>query len=98
LHDIGKKFTKQFSNYKGEPTDIAHYYNHMNVSAYDAMFYLKDKGYNDDDILNICNLIQWHMQPFFIETDKAKNKFIRLVGQEFYDRLMILHQSDMDAK
>jgi len=97
-HDIGKKFTKVFKNYKGELTDIAHYYNHMNVSAYDAMFYLKQKGYNDDDILDICNLIQWHMRPFDIKTDKARDKFIRLVGKKFYDRLMILHQADIEAK
>lgn len=97
-HDIGKKFTKQFKNAKGEATDIAHYYNHMNVSAYDALFYLKAQTYYDEVILKICNYIQWHMQLFFTETDKAKNKFIRLVGQTFYDDLMLLHQADMDAK
>ena len=93
LHDIGKRFTKEFKNYKGENTDIAHYYNHHLVSAYDSLFYAD----NDEDILLIANYIQWHMQPFFMETEKAKNKFINLVGQEFYDKLILLHQADILA-
>lgn len=38
LHDIGKAFTKAFKNSKGEDTDIAHYYEHHHVSAYDSLF------------------------------------------------------------
>ena len=95
-HDIGKKFTKQFKNAKGEDTEVAHYYNHHLVSAYDALFYLKDLC--KDDILAITNYIQWHMQPFFINSEKAKNKFIKLVGQECYNKLMVLHESDVKAK
>lgn len=97
FHDIGKRFTKSFENSKGETTEKAHYYQHHLVSAYDSMFYLKD-GVADKDILKICNYIQWHMQPFFIKTEKAKDKFINLVGQEFYDGLMILHECDNRAK
>ena len=67
--------------------------NHHLVSAYDSLFYIDE--YND--ILLRANYIQWHMQPFFMETEKAKNKFIKLVGQEFYDNLMILHQADLLA-
>lgn len=99
LHDIGKEFTKQFKNYKGEDTDIAHYYHHENVSAYNALFYLRGDEFTFYDfVLNVCQLIRWHMKPFFIETEKAKNKFINLVGQEFYDKLMILHEADKMAK
>lgn len=95
FHDIGKKFTKEFKNGKGEDPDIAHYFNHHLVSAYDSLFYLK---YDNDTKLKITNYIQWHMQPFFLETEKSKNKFINLVGQEFYDDLMILHRADIEAK
>lgn len=34
LHDIGKLYTKEFKNYKGEPTDTAHFYGHENFGAY----------------------------------------------------------------
>jgi|LSQX01.3.fsa_nt_gb predicted kinase len=99
LHDIGKEFTKQFKNYKGEDTDIAHYYNHEHISAYNALFYLRNDDFTCfDSVLDICQLIRWHMKPYFIETEKAKNKFINLVGQDFYDRLMILHEADINAK
>ncbi len=95
-HDIGKRFTKQFKNSKAEDTDIAHYYQHHLVSAYDSLFYLK--GLEKESILNIVNYIQWHMQPFFIKSDKTRDKFVRLVGQEFYDKLLILHEADKKSK
>lgn len=97
FHDIGKAFTKEFKNGKGEDTDIAHYFNHHNVSAYMSLFYL---NYHFDDmyILNIVNYIQWHMQPFFMDTEKSKSKFINLVGEEFYNNLLLLHGADKSAK
>jgi predicted kinase len=96
LHDIGKRFTKCFKNSKGEGTEIAHYYQHHLVSAYDSLFYCKD--FNLHDRFKISNYIQWHMQPFFLESEKAKNKFINLVGKEFYDDIMIFHEVDKNAK
>lgn len=96
-HDIGKRFTKSFKNSKGEITEIAHYYQHHLISAYDTMFYLEDE-LEDETILKICNYIQWHMQPFFAQTEKARNKFLKLVGQECYDSIMILHDCDVRAK
>jgi predicted kinase len=40
LHDIAKPIVKTFKNKKGDIDKNAHYYNHQNVSAYLAMFYL----------------------------------------------------------
>ena len=96
FHDIGKKFTKQFKNSKGEDTNIAHYYNHQLVSAYDSLFYLKEM--DQESMLNVIQYITFHMQPYFIKTEKSKNKFIKLVGQDFYDKLMLLNQADKLAK
>lgn len=95
-HDIGKRFTKEFKNAKGESTDIAHYYQHHLISAYDSLFYLK--GLEQEDLLEIVKYITWHMQPFNLNTEKAKNKFIKLVGQEFYNNLLILHEADINSK
>lgn len=99
-HDIGKPFTKQFKNSKGEDSEYAHFFQHHLVSAYDSLFYLKKYGYEDDTILDIVNYIQWHMQPFFMrnENEKTKNNFINMVGQGFYDNLMLLHKADIEAK
>ena len=96
-HDIGKRFCKAFKNSKGEDTETAHYYQHHLVSAYDSLFIFNQQGFEQETILLITNYIQWHMQPFFIKTDKAKRKFINLVGQEFYDKLLILHEADIKA-
>lgn len=91
FHDIGKEFTKSFKNGKGEITKEAHYHNHHHVSAYNTLFYLNQAKYN---VLDICQLIRWHMQPFFTKTEKAKIRFINLVGLDFYKRLLILHEAD----
>jgi len=95
LHDIGKRFTKEFKDSKGEPSDIAHYYQHQLVSAYDSLFYTG--GFNDTSRLKIANYIQWHMQPFFTDSDKSKEKYRKLWGDQFYDDIMLLHKADLDA-
>lgn len=39
LHDIGKEKTKVFHDIKGNPTEIAHFYHHERVGAYDSFCY-----------------------------------------------------------
>lgn len=94
LHDIGKGFTKSFVNSKGEETDVAHYYNHQNVSAYMAYQCL----YGHPDVDYVCELILYHMIPFFIDTDKAKEKYTRLLGEQAMRDIYILHEADVSAK
>jgi len=96
LHDIGKRFTKQFTTIKGEPTTIAHYYQHHLVSAYEAMFYLR--GVKDINYENTLAYIMWHMKPYMMKTEKEEKAFIGLVGQAMYDKVMILHEADKLAK
>lgn len=98
LHDIGKPYTKSFVNSKGEITEVAHYYDHHHVSAYDSLFY-SDPAL---DRLYIANVIQWHMRPFELEKvpnpDKAMGNFKRLVGEDIYNDVMLLHSADIKAK
>ena len=98
LHDIGKAFTKAFKNSKGEDTDIAHYYEHHHVSAYDSLFYTQPAL----DVLYVAGLIQWHMRPFKLErvphAEKAAAKFKRLIGDKMYADVMALHEADIKAK
>ena len=67
------------------------------LGAYNSLFYLKDEWRDVWDILYIANLIQYHMQPYFIQTEKAKQKFIGLVGEDMYKDIMILHEADKEA-
>ena len=69
----------------------------LGVSAYDAMFALKQDDVENESILEICQYINWHMYPYNIKLEKTKNRFIDFVGQEFYDNLMILHEADKNA-
>lgn len=100
LHDIGKPFTKSFTNSKGEPTEIAHYYGHHHVSAYDSLFYLIGEP---EERLYIASLIQWHMRPYEIEElpegqqAGAFQKLRILIGDELYSDVMLLHQADLAA-
>ena len=90
-HDIGKPVTKVFSNIKGEPTDIAHYYHHENWSAY--LYCLES---NHLRWLDIANLIQWHMAPWFYG-DKKLRVLRQRLGEELWQDLNDLHQCDMEA-
>ena len=98
LHDIGKAFTKAFKNSRGEDTDIAHYYEHHHVSAYDSLFYTQPAL----DVLYVAGVIQWHMRPFELErvphAEKAAAKFKRLIGDKMYADVMALHEADIKAK
>jgi len=93
LHDAGKAFVKQFKNQKGETTSMAHYYNHEQISAYMALFYLQNRC-STKDLLYICQLIRWHMRPYNCDSYKSKERIINLMGQNFYNQLMILHEAD----
>jgi len=96
IHDIGKEFTKEYNEEKGYDT----YYQHHLIGAYMSLFitrfdYCCVSVYS---ILKVADYIQWHMKPFFIKTEKAKNKFINLVGEEEYNYIMDLHGADKGAK
>ena len=99
LHDIGKPFTKAFVDSKGNPTQIAHYYDHHHVSAYMALFYIPENM----NRIYIASLIQWHMRPYEIErcsSEKQVNllqRFSSLVGASLFHDVMKLHMADVEA-
>lgn len=97
MHDIGKDFCKEFKNYKGEKSEIAHFIGHEHVGAYESLFYL-DSSKNEletMDILYIADLIQLHMRLFDLSSDKSIKKFINEIGQTEYEDLKIIHESDL---
>lgn len=100
LHDVGKVYTKSFTKAdRVTPTDIAHYFNHENVSAYESFFYLKNlPGYSDDEILYLVGLIQNHMRLYQCNTKKSLSKLINLVGNQMYVDLLTFNQADKMGK
>ncbi len=64
-HDVGKGFTKQFKDKKNNSTEIAHYYNHHNVSAWITIGDKEIIEKQDQCKALLYWLINVHMDPFF---------------------------------
>ena len=95
LHDIGKPFTQTFINAKGEVTEEAHYYGHDRVGGYLALLF--DSGWSDKERMLISRLICYHMQPYFNKTEKARDKWKNIWGEELNYFIMLLHEADVQA-
>lgn len=99
-HDIGKVITKTFINLKGEAKKDAHYYGHDHAGAY---LYLLGQAYEylylEDDDWYIASLINWHMRPYlgWKQSEKAKERDKKLIGEMMYEDIMILHKADLAA-
>ena len=90
-HDIGKPYCKVFHNAKGEPSEIAHYYNHENVGAY---MYISHSYGNLMDI-EIANLIAHHMD--FFKGEAYMKKIKARFPDKFIKDLELLHEADLAA-
>ena len=103
LHDIGKLKTKTFTNMKGETTEIAHYYDHEKVSAYDSLFHINLRSRIEvikdiDFFLETLKLIQWHMIMHFDLSEKTITKYKNLLGEDTWRDLELLHKADCEAR
>ncbi len=98
LHDIGKKFCKTYTNRKGETTEVAHYYQHANPGAYFALGIKFDLS--EQDKYNVALLINYHMRPLeaWKDSKKAEEKDKRLLGDELYSYLCVLHTCDEQSE
>lgn len=88
-HDSGKPFC-EFKDKNG----VSHFYGHEGVGAYDALL---DWTYNDDEAIEISQLITYHMYPFSWHNDESNDKYKKLWGNSFYNRIMLLHKADVIA-
>lgn len=99
LHDIGKEKTKVFYDAKGNPSEIAHYYNHERVGAYDSFCYTGDLS--NDQRLTVALLIRWHMWPYVVEKSDNQNKTARkvrrLLGENIWKQIAVLNDCDRHA-
>lgn len=97
IHDWGKPRVKSFTDRNGNPTNIAHYRNHQNVSAYYSLIF---EGANFDcptaQALDEACIIQWHMEHY-LRQGKALEKFYEMIGPELSRRLHILEEADKAA-
>lgn len=97
MHDIGKDFFQKAVERDWNQYNTS---NCSNISAYDSILYLaKDKSLDTvEDILYVADLIQLHMRPFTLTTEKATQKLRNKIGVKEFNDLMILHECDINAK
>ena len=88
LHDYGKLYTQTF-----DKNGVAHYFEHPAVSSYYILENLIGK-YKDDILLNMCFLVNYHMMPFWWDTDKAKQRWKERFGEYKYKMLLDFNESD----
>lgn len=84
-HDLGKLYTKTFTNTKGEKTDIAHYYGHQGYSAWMCYGF---KVCNN----NIAWLVSTHMDLY-----QDNNRYVKQLPIFLRNKLELLHQADIHA-
>lgn len=90
-HDVGKLYTQTFDD-----NGIAHYYGHAEYSAYLVLSELHDTfiDLSDDEFLDVCFLINYHMMPFNWDTDKAKQRWKERFGEYKYKMLLDFNECD----
>ena len=90
---------KVFHDIKGNPTEIAHFYHHERVGAYDSFCYTGDLSPNQR--LTVALLIRWHMWPYAVEKSdnpsKTVSKIERLLGNDIWNQVMVLNTCDRNA-
>lgn len=86
-HDVGKPYVKAFIDSKGNPCDIAHYYQHQCVSAW--MSY--GAGMIECCRINAAWLISTHMDPYL--NTKYYNKLPTYLKRQ----VDLLHEADRNA-
>ena len=97
FHDLGKSFCKSFVNYKGEETRYANFIGHEFVSSQQAAWWLTALGYDDQFVKDVSTLVQFHMIPMKA-SEKKLNEVKQLIGENLFEKLMFLHEADMQAK
>lgn len=100
LHDNGKLHTKTRTNAKGVEDGDCHYYQHHSYGAYECLFYLYYASqFSEQEMTYIANLIYYHMHPYcqWKQSEKALNKDKKLLGNELFNDIMLLHDADLYA-
>ena len=92
IHDYGKAFTQTFFDLKGNPSLNAHYYGHDSYGAYLYCCCC------DSPKLYIAQLINYHMLPYFMKTDKSIQKWSEILGSHLWQDLQVLNAADKRAK
>lgn len=92
FHDIGKAYTREWSNKKGEWS----FHGHEVVGARMTKTILERLKFDRRTVTRVTKLVRWHM--FFTDTDQitlsAVRRMVRNVGHENVEDLLSLRRAD----
>ena len=89
LHDFGKLYTQTI-----DENGMAHYYDHSSVGSYLVLENLVPYCINENVILAICFLINYHMKPFGWNSYKAEKRWRNRFGNAKYQMLLDFNVCD----
>lgn len=93
FHDAGKPFCKVWKQSRGYYS----YYGHEHVSAAIACHVLKQMGYDKDFVLQVVNLVSFHMEILH-GGDAGASHIYHLLGDEMLAQLYFFAEADTFAK
>ena len=99
FHDIGKYFTKTFTDCRGEETKDAHYYGHANYGAYLVLAYDNDvyfRRQHGQKILLEAWLINFHMRYYESGFENWIKKYE--IPKDLIKLLSLINHYDREAK
>lgn len=83
------------------PVEHCRYYNHENVGAYDVLFFDFCNTQSDELTIDVSVLINLHMRMYAFANSpfpyKLHDKYRKIWGAELYDKLVKLHEADVNA-
>lgn len=98
LHDIGKLFTQKF-----DENGVAHYYQHENAGAYYLLSHHLSLSNSlclksDRELLELVFIVNYHMLPMNWNTEKLRDKWKYIFGEEKFNMLTFFHKCDIMGK
>ena len=95
IHDIGKLSVGEPKN---DGSGDYRYYGHHNYGTYELLQNLDCIGFTQyNDILKCLFYVNFHMLPFFLESEKARKKWENIMGKENLNTLMLFNECDIIA-
>ena len=94
LHDFGKLYTQTF-----DEDGIAHYFDHHSVGSYLVLenlnsYILSDYPVAQQVLLDMCFIINYHMVPFGLNSDKSRKRWRERFGSTKYQMLLDFNECD----
>ena len=95
VHDIGKLYT---GAPKEDGSGEYSYKQHNNFGAYYLITNLEKIESNRlDEILELLFYVNYHMHPFFVQSEKSEKKWKDIFGEEKYNKLFLFNECDKIA-